>query len=97
MLRASEWSAGVRVVGFVLLVLASCPLTAPFQPCDFADPIDGSPAGAIVQVKGAVDDLVAASLSQPDLLTPLVSIVRDLPRSPSAGVPRPHHHLPLRI
>jgi hypothetical protein len=97
-MRVSRWCSVVRLIGFVLLVLASCPFTAPFKPVDLAIPVDGGPLGAaFLQAKGAVDDPTAAPALVPAVFTlPVVPSVGSLLRlrpAPAATL----LHVPLRI
>jgi hypothetical protein len=98
-MRVSRWCSVVRLIGFVLLVLASCPFTAPFKPVDLAMPVDGGPLGAaaFIQAKGAVDDPTAAPAPVPAVFTlPAVPSVGSLLRlrpAPAATL----LHVPLRI
>lgn len=88
-----------RLIGFVLLVLASCPFTAPFKPVDLATPVDGGPPGAaaLLQAKGSIDDPTAAPVLVPAVCTaPAILSVGSLLRLRPSPATTPLQ-VPLRI
>jgi hypothetical protein len=71
-MRLSRWCSVARLIGFVLLLLASCPFTAPFKPVDLSTPVDGGLPGAaaLLQAKSATDDPTTALAMVPVLSAP---------------------------
>jgi hypothetical protein len=98
MMRLSRWSSVGRLLGFALIVLASCPFTAPFQPADLAAPIDSPVDGAaMLQAKNAVDDPIIAHACAPALFVPPgATQVRRLTRF-GRSAPARLLQIPLRI
>jgi hypothetical protein len=94
----SRWSAFVRVAVLVLLVLASCPFTAPFQPADLAAPFDHDPADRVVLIHAKnVDDPTPMHAAAPVQFAACHAIVEGGPiRVPALLPPRPLQ-VPLRI
>jgi hypothetical protein len=98
-MRLPRWCSVVRLIGFVLLLLASCPFTAPFKPVDLATPVDGRPAGAeaLLQAKSGFEDPLATLALVPVLFAPwsVTSagvVCRERPGSSAGPL-----HIPLRI
>ena len=98
-MRLLRCCPAVRLIGSVLLLLASCPFTAPFKPVDLATPVDSRPAGAeaLLQAKSAVEDPLVMVAMVPVLSAPwgVMSVGPVHQVSPSA-LPTPLH-VPLRI
>jgi hypothetical protein len=95
-----HWYAIVRLIGFVLIVLASCPSTRPFKPVDVAPPPAGDSGpvvAALLQSRGTIEDPMTMLVAAPMLFAPSgatsTGTVRPVRRSPSTRL----IYVPLRI
>jgi hypothetical protein len=98
-MRLSRWCSVVRLLGYVLILLAACPFTAPFKPVDLSTPADSRPAGAeaLLQAKGTVEDPLAALAIVAVLFSPWGVTSARPGRDVSTWVSAKPRHVPLRI